>query len=259
MECGVPRFLGAIQTPKRRPAPLDKEIYTMKLGTGVLALVAAAFLVAGSGCANTKLTAERDSLATQNKELADQLKAERDARQLAESRANAANGALIAAPSTETPGVPDMGGPLDLTGPRGRTAASRTPASPAKATTPVKAAPAKVASKVTIPGHVLFDSGKTTLNAAAMKTLDTIAATIKSKYKGDKLVIEGYTDATPPSKTSVYKTNAELAQARATAVRKYLVKKGLADADMSVKAVGAAGAKNAADSRRVEVAVLATK
>jgi flagellar motor protein MotB len=258
MECGVPRISDAIQTPERRPAPLDKEIYTMKLGTGVLALVAAAFLVVGSGCANNKLTAERDSLATQNKELADQLKAEREARQLAESKA-----ALTMAPAPETPAVPDMGGPLDLTGgPRGRTAASRTPASGAKATTPVKAAPAKLASKVTIPGHVLFDSGKTTLNAAAIKTLDGIAVTIKSKYKGDKLVIEGFTDATPPSKTSVYKTNAELAQARATSVRKYMVKKGIPDADMSVKAVGAtgaAGAKNAAESRRVEVAVLPVK
>ena len=232
----------------------------MKLGTGVLALVAAAFLVAGSGCANSKLTAERDSLATQNKELADQLKAEREARQLAESRANAANGALLAAPSPEAPGVPDMGGPLDLTGPRGRTATSRTTAAaPSKATTPVKVA---TPTRVTIPGHVLFDSGKTTLNAAAMKTLDMIATTIKSKYKGDKLVLEGYTDATPPSKTSVYKTNAELAQARATAVRKYLVKKGIPDADMSVKAVGATGAaaaKNAAENRRVEVTVLAAK
>jgi len=32
-----------------------------------------------------------------------------------------------------------------------------------------------------------------------IKTLDTIASTIKSKYSGQKLVIEGYTDATPPS------------------------------------------------------------
>jgi outer membrane protein OmpA-like peptidoglycan-associated protein len=230
----------------------------MKLGTGLLALVAAALLLAGTGCANNKLTAERDSLASQNKELADQLKAERDARQLAESRATAMGGALTAAPSA-TPGVPDMGGPLDLTGPRARTSTPARPlsATPSKATTPAKVA---APSKVTIPGQVLFDSGKTTLNAAATKTLDTIAATIKTKYKGDKLVIEGYTDATPPAKNSVWKSNDELAQARATAVKKYLVKKGIADADMTVKgAVDTTNTKNPALSRRAEVAVLAAK
>jgi len=229
----------------------------MKLGTGVLALVAAALLLAGTGCANNKLTAERDSLATQNKELADQLKAERDARQLADSRAAAASGALSAAPA-ETPGVPDMGGPLDLTsGPRGRTAAPRTtPIPPTRATTPAKAA---IPTKVTIPGQVLFDSGKTTLSAAATKTLDTMAATIKSKYSGQKLVVEGFTDATPPAKNSVWKSNTELAQARATAVKKYLVKKGIADADISVKGAVDSTSKNPAESRRAEVAVLAAK
>ena len=48
----------------------------MTLRTTLLAVAAAAFVFTGGGCANNKLTAERDSLATQNKELADQLKAE---------------------------------------------------------------------------------------------------------------------------------------------------------------------------------------
>ena len=230
----------------------------MKLGTGVLALVAAALLVAGTGCANNKLTAERDSLATQNKELADQLKAERDARQMAESRATAMSSAL-SAPGADTPGVPGMGEPLILTGPGARTPtpAKTVAVSSSKATTPAKIATPVV--RTTIPGQVLFDSGKTTLSAAATKTLDTIAATIKTKYKGDKLVVEGFTDATPPAKNSVWKSNTELAQARATAVKTYLVKKGIASADITIKGAVDSTSKNPAQSRRAEVAVLASK
>lgn len=224
----------------------------MTLRTGLLALTATAFMLASGGCANNKLTAERDSLATQNKDLSAQLQAEREARQLAESRASAASGQLTALPTGE-PGAPDMSGPLDLTHSRPGTP-SRSTATTPRTTTPVSRA--TPAAKVTIPGKVLFDSGKVTLNAAATKVLDGIAATIKSKYAGQKLVIEGYTDATPPSKTSVWTSNADLAAARATAVRKYLVKKGISDANMSVKAMGPSTATNAAENRRVEVAVL---
>ena len=227
----------------------------MILRTGVLALAAAAFLFLGTGCANNKLTAERDSLSSQNKELAEQLKAEREARQLAEARASTASGQLTALPANPT----DMG-PLDLGNPRpiGATGAPRGTTPVSRNTTPSSRA---IATKITLPGNVLFDSGKVTLNATATKTLDTIAATIKAKYAGQKLVIEGYTDSTPPSKTSVWTSNADLAQARATAVKKYLAKKGIADANMSIKAMGptTASTTNLALNRRVEVAVLPTK
>jgi outer membrane protein OmpA-like peptidoglycan-associated protein len=223
-----------------------------KLTTCLLAVVAGAFLAAGTGCSDTKIIAQRDGLAAQNRELATQLKAESDARAAAEARASAHDTVLSAAP-TDTVAAPDMSGPLVLSsGPR-----AAKPVTSGKPSTPVKAT-----TRVTIPGQVLFASGKTTLDAAATKTLDTMAATIKSKYSGQKLVIEGFTDSTPPSKTSVWKSNDEIAQARATAVKTYLVKKGVAAADITVKAMGTvepASTKNPALNRRVEVAVLAAK
>ncbi len=229
----------------------------MKLRTGILAVVAAAFLVAGTGCADSKMTARIDTLTAQNKEYEAQIKSEREARLLAESRVS-----TPALPTAE-PIIPDLGAPLDLTRPPTRTGTGVTarPTTPVRTTTAVPA-PKPVAAKVTIPGDVLFDSGKTTLNAAATKTLDTIIATIKSKYSGQKLVIEGYTDTTPLSKTSVWKSNADLAQARATSVKTYLAKNGIATANMTVKAMGAtalASKTNQALNRRVEVAVLPTK
>ena len=83
----------------------------------ILAVVAGAFLVAGTGCSDTKIIAQRDGLAAQNKELDTQLKAERDARAAAEARASAHDATLTAAPADALP-VPEMG-PLDLSkGPR---------------------------------------------------------------------------------------------------------------------------------------------
>jgi flagellar motor protein MotB len=225
-----------------------------KFSACILAVVAGAFLVAGAGCADTKLVAQRDGLAAQNKELDTQLKAERDARAAAEARA-AAHDATLTAVSADALPVPEMG-PLDLS--KGPRTPGKAPS--AKPATPVKAAAAT--ARVKIPGQVLFASGKTTLDAAATKALDSIAATIKSKYKGQHLVIEGFTDATPPSKNSVWKSNDEIAQARATAVKKYLVKKGVSESDITVKGIGvveAANPKNPALNRRVEVAVLASK
>jgi flagellar motor protein MotB len=221
----------------------------------ILAVVAGAFLVAGTGCSDTKVIAQRDGLAAQNKELDTQLKAEREARSAAEARASARDATLTAAPAADPLAVPEMG-PLDLSkGPRG---SGKAPA--VKPVTPVKAAVGT--NRVKIPGQILFASGKTTLDAAATKALDSIAATIKTKYKGQHLVIEGFTDATPPSKNSVWKSNDEIAQARATAVKKYLVKKGVSESEITVKSGGtieAANAKNPALNRRVEVAVLTSK
>jgi OOP family OmpA-OmpF porin len=237
----------------------------MKLPQLVLAAVAAAFMFAGTGCANSKQTAERDSLLNQNKELQDQLQAERAKSMAAESQTSALRGQLASTPAA-TPSVPDMGGDPLLLGGATPSRTARTPATPARttSTTPVRITTAtpKVAAPVkqTISGPVLFDSGKTTLNAAAMKALDTIAATIKKQYAGQKLVIEGFTDSTPVKSTSKV-TNEQLAQARAAAVKAYLVKKGVPTADMTVKSFGAAdpvSTKNLALNRRVEVAVLAS-
>ena len=234
----------------------------MKIRFGFVAVLAA-FLFAGTGCANNKLQAERDSLLNQNKDLQQQLEAERTARQSAEAKATVKDAQLTAAPTmTEVPAAPGMGGSLDLSGGNVRGTGRNSGGARGNAgSTPVIAAK-PATSKVTIPGNVLFDSGKTTLSAAATKTLDSIVATIKKSYTGDQLVVQGYTDSTPVKSKSPLASNEALATARATAVKKYLVKKGIPEADISVKAFGSsepASTKNPALNRRVEVVVLKTK
>ncbi|MDD4889910.1 MAG: OmpA family protein [Phycisphaerae bacterium] len=79
---------------------------------------------------------------------------------------------------------------------------------------------------VNLSGDVLFDSGKATLRAAALATLDKIASVIKTKHAGHKIRVIGHTDS-DPIKKSGWKDNWELSSARAQAVGNYLAKQGV--------------------------------
>ncbi len=237
----------------------------MTIRLGLFAALAFGFLIAGTGCANSKEAAERDSLLTQNKDLQAQLDAANAAHQADQTKINAMSSQLAAAPPTasEGPSTPGMG-PTDLSAGGGRISSRGGSAGgvTVHTTSNTGGKGALAHSKVTIPGEVLFDSGKTTLTATATKTLDTIAATLKKQYTGSQIVIEGYTDATPVKSTSPLKSNEALATARANAVKSYLVKKGIPTSEMSVKAFASsdpASTKNPALNRRVEVAVMVEK
>lgn len=231
----------------------------MTLRFPLMAAALAAFLFAGTGCANDKLTAERNSLAAQNKDQGEKLQTAEQIHQADQAKIDALSRQLASAPAGPAEvGPPAMaGGPIEIGGSAFRPARpTTTTTTPPKSTTPVKAATARVK----LPGEVLFDSGKTTLNAAANKTLDTMAATLLKSHKGDKIIIEGFTDSTPVKATATnLKSNDAISAARATAVKNYLAKKGVPEKDMTVKSMGAADPKsttNQALNRRVEIVVL---
>jgi len=112
---------------------------------------------------------------------------------------------------------------------------------------------------VDIAGDVLFDSGKATLKGSAKKTLDHVASTIKSKYSGQTVRVEGYTDSDPLNKTKgQWGNNERLSGERALAVEEYLVGKGLSKDQIYYAGFGSARAKsNKKESRRVEIVILA--
>lgn len=104
-------------------------------------------------------------------------------------------------------------------------------------------------------GDVLFDSGQATVKATAKPKLDQIASTIKSKYSGYDVRVEGHTDS-DPIKKSKWKTNEALSEARAEAVRKYLISKGISSSSVSAVGMGSSQPKGTKkDSRRVEIKV----
>jgi chemotaxis protein MotB len=114
---------------------------------------------------------------------------------------------------------------------------------------------------VTLPNEILFDSGKATLKQTTSKELDHILSVLKSKYSGRYIDVVGHTD-TDPIKKSPWKDNWELSAERALTVVRYLVQRGIPEAQ--IRAIGCGAAKpiasnstpaGKAKNRRVEIVV----
>lgn len=192
------------------------------------------------GCQN-KVAEENRDLRQQTRELQAQLdeahrQEELDKQAAAAARAATAPPPVVAPPPPATavapPAKPDLNG-LD------------TRVDPVAGTT-----------TVTLPGDVFFDPGKAELKTSAKPTLDKVAAALKKEYGGKTVRVEGYTD-TDPIKHSKWKDNQQLSEARAGAVRDYLVSKGVGATRITIEGLGENKPKaTKAASRRVEVVVV---
>mgnify|MGYP006271593871 CR=1 FL=1 len=109
---------------------------------------------------------------------------------------------------------------------------------------------------VTLGSDVLFRSGSATLTSDGKRRLNEIAGTIRSRYPGMRVRVEGYTDSDPIQKSD-WGTNIRLSAERAMAVENYLVERGLPDDLVYSAAMGSSDLKpTKAASRRVEIVVL---
>jgi outer membrane protein OmpA-like peptidoglycan-associated protein len=145
------------------------------------------------------------------------------------------------------------------------TPAGPTPPPPAPPTPPVTnvggqpAVEDKPSGTVTVslPSDVFFVSGSNSIPKPAQASLDKVAAALKKDYAGKQLIVEGHTD-TDPIRKSKWKDNQQLSEARAAAVRDYLVKKGIDVGMISTRGYGADKPKGSDKSRnrRVEIVVL---
>lgn len=107
-------------------------------------------------------------------------------------------------------------------------------------------------------GDALFDSGQATLKETAKASLNKVADALKTQFNGKTVKVQGHTDIDPIRK-SKWKDNQELSQARASAVRDYLVSKGVDAGVVSAEGFGATKPKdpgNKSVNRRVEIVVL---
>jgi outer membrane protein OmpA-like peptidoglycan-associated protein len=109
---------------------------------------------------------------------------------------------------------------------------------------------------ITLPGAVLFPTGKYDILPGAREKLDAVAEALKNQAD-HKMVVEGHTDS-QGSESS----NNELSQRRAQSVRDYLVSRGVPNEIISATGVGqhrpVADNKTAdgrANNRRVEIIV----
>jgi outer membrane protein OmpA-like peptidoglycan-associated protein len=112
---------------------------------------------------------------------------------------------------------------------------------------------------VTLPGDVLFDSGKADLKPSAQDTLDKVAKALRSDYASKKLRVEGHTDSDPITKTKDdWEDNLDLSMARAAAVTRYLEQQGIASKLVTTSGFGSSHPRSSVKSknRRVEIVVV---
>lgn len=116
----------------------------------------------------------------------------------------------------------------------------------------------------TVGSDVLFEPGKAALTANGKARLDTIAATLRSKYPGMTVRVMGYTDSDPIVKTkNLWKDNLDLSANRAMEVTRHLWSKGISAEHVETVAMGAthfvgpnSSKTGKAANRRVEIIVV---
>ena len=119
--------------------------------------------------------------------------------------------------------------------------------------------------KVTLVNEVLFAEGGWTLNAKGEAALAKIAPTLAA-LKGQQIVVEGYTDNVPigPELKARFPSNLELSSARADAVVRFLVSRGVPQNIISAQGSGESRPvasndtpQGRAKNRRVEIVITA--
>ena len=117
----------------------------------------------------------------------------------------------------------------------------------------------------TVPGDLLFASGKASLKPTAAAKLATVASVIQNRYAGRDIYVVGHTD-NDPIKRSGWKDNWELSCQRALAVARELIKRGVPADDVMAAGRGETKprASNAtpagkAKNRRVEIYAVVSK
>jgi len=110
---------------------------------------------------------------------------------------------------------------------------------------------------ITLPGGVLFPSGGTTLSPSARQALGQVADALVAQPSESKILIEGHTDD-----RGTDTSNQQLSQARADAVRGFLIERGLPSERVDAVGKGEASpiagndtSEGRATNRRVEVVV----
>lgn len=109
---------------------------------------------------------------------------------------------------------------------------------------------------ITLPGGVLFESGKSVLLGSAQEKLNQVADALLQN-RDATMVVEGHTDSQGDDAS-----NQKLSESRAKSVRDYLVTRGIADDRIRSLGLGEtrpvadnANAEGRANNRRVEIVV----
>jgi flagellar motor protein MotB len=117
--------------------------------------------------------------------------------------------------------------------------------------------PEKGTTTVRLPSDVFFDPGQATLKQSAKASLDKVVVALKKQFAGKRVEVDGHTDS-QPIRVSKWNSNQELSEARAKAVRDYLVSHGIDASRLSIRGLGDTRPRGTdmAKNRRVEIVVM---
>lgn len=224
---------------------------TLRNGLMTAALLGGS-LVAATGCQN-KVHDENQRLWQQNRELQARLE-ERQAMEARQAPVASAPPPPVTVTPTTRPTAPDIAmAPMQ---PAPTTPAPQPPPGDVGGF-PTVTDPGGRSITVTVPGDVLFDPGQATLKNDIKPSLNRVAATLKQRYAGRPIQVHGHTDS-DPIRVSKWKSNQQLSEARADAVRNYLVQQGIEAGQITTVGHGDTQPKSQTKSanRRVEIRVL---
>jgi outer membrane protein OmpA-like peptidoglycan-associated protein len=109
---------------------------------------------------------------------------------------------------------------------------------------------------ITLPGNVLFASGKSVLMPGAQSSLNQVADALKNQGEA-KILVEGHTDS-----TGSIETNMALSKARADSVGSYLTSRGVPSDQVTTNGLGPSrpvadntSPEGRANNRRVEIVI----
>lgn len=96
------------------------------------------------------------------------------------------------------------------------------------------------ADRVSVGSDLLFSSGSAKLTSSGRSRLNQIASEIQRNYRGHKIRVYGYTDSDKIKKTRhLWQDNLDLSANRAMAVTRYLVGRGVNQANIESIGMGA--------------------
>ena len=117
--------------------------------------------------------------------------------------------------------------------------------------------PEKGTTTVRLPSDVFFDAGQATLKQSAKASLDKVVVALRRQFAGKHVEVDGHTDS-QPIRVSKWNSNQELSEARAKAVKDYLVAHGIDSGRVTIRGLGDTRPRGTdmAKNRRVEIVVM---
>lgn len=117
--------------------------------------------------------------------------------------------------------------------------------------------PERGTTTVRLPSDVFFDPGQATLKQGAKASLDKVVVALNKRFAGKRVEVDGHTDS-QPIRVSKWNSNQELSEARAKAVRDYLVAHGIDSSRITTRGFGDTRPRGTdmAKNRRVEIVVM---